>query len=169
MRLDAEGPGDRAGTGRPAHSSRPLPRLNRIAAYTGGAAALLAVGVGTAALIRYPADTTSGPRSLDAITVASEPTAVLPLSEPEILALLDASPEFGPLADATRRAGCLAGLGYPASTPVLGAREITVNGHPGVVLILPGASAGTLVAMAVAPHCSSADTGLLADTTVRRP
>jgi hypothetical protein len=163
--------GDREGRDhaeRPAHSSRPLPRFNRIAAAAGGAAALLAIGLGTAALIRAPADTPSGPRSFDAITVPSEPTAVLPLSEPEILELLDRSPEYGPLADPARRTGCLAALGYPAATRVLGAREITINGHSGVLLLLPGAATDTIVALAVAPNCSSADTGLLADTTVRR-
>ncbi|MGB3895854.1 MAG: hypothetical protein WA942_16575 [Mycolicibacter sinensis] len=160
---------DRDDAGRPAHSSRPLPRLNRIALVAGSAAALLAIGLGTAALIRSPGDTPSGPRSFDAITVASEPTPALPLTESEVLELLDRSPEYGALADPGRRTGCLAGLGYPASTRVLGARGITVNGHPGVVLVLPGDSAGTIVALAVAPTCNSADTGLLADTTVRRP
>lgn len=154
---------------RPAHSSRPLPRLNRIAVVAGAAAALLAVGLGTAALIRLPGDTPSGPRSFDAITVASEPSPVMPLTEAEILELLDRDPDYGALADRGRRAGCLAALGYPAATPVLGARQITVNGHPGVVLVLPGTSTRTIVALAVAPSCSSADTGLLADTTVRRP
>lgn len=154
---------------RPAHASRPLPRLNRIAAGVGGAAALVAIGVGTAALIRSPGNAPSGPRSLDAITVASEPTPVLPLSEPEIIALLDRSPDYGALADPARRTGCLAGLGYPASTRVLGAREIAINGRPAVVLLLPGDTADTIVALAVAPSCSSADTGLLADTAVRRP
>lgn len=169
MPMDTGDHETRAPAGPPAHSSRPLPRLNRIGAYAGGAAALIAIGLGTVALIRLPGDTSSSPRSLDAITVASEPTAVLPLSETEILELLDRRPEYGPLADAARRTGCLAGLGYPASTRVLGAREVEVNGHPGVVLVLPGTSAGTIVALAVAPNCSSADTGLLADTTVRRP
>lgn len=167
--MDAGDRENRARPGRPAHSSRPLPRLNRIAAGAGSAAALIAIGVGTAALIRSPGEAPSGVRSLDAITVTAEPTAVLPLSELEILALLDRSPGYGPLADPTRRAGCLAGLGYPASTHVLGAREIVINGHARVVLLLPGSSAGTIVALAVAPNCSSVDTGLVADTTVRRP
>lgn len=169
MPIDSDDEQSRTPTGPPAHSSRPLPRFSRIAAWAGGAAALIAIGVGTAALIRLPGDTSSGPRTFDAITVASAPTAVLPLSEPEILELLDRRPEYGPLADPARRAGCLTALGYPAATSVLGAREITVNGHPAVVLLLPGTPAGTIVALAVAPHCSSAETGLLADTTVRRP
>lgn len=161
--------GDREGRGRPAHSSRPLPRFNRIAAGVGGGAALLAVAVGTAALVRSPGGTASGPRTLDAITVSAEPTATLPMTGPEILALLDRGPEYGALADPARRIGCLAGLGYPASTRVLGAREVEIRGHPGVVLVLAGEQTGSYVAVAVSPTCSSADTGLLADTTVRSP
>ena len=37
------------------------------------------------------------------------------------------------------------------------------------LLILPGDTPGTAAALAVRPNCSSADTGLLADTTIRRP
>lgn len=169
MSSDSDDEQSRAPSGPPAHASRPSPRFSRIAAWAGGTAAVIAVGVGTAALIRLPGEASSGPRSFDAITVASAPTAVLPLSEPEILELLDRRPEYGPLADPVRRTGCLAGLGYPASTQILGAREITVSGRPGVLLLVPGTPAGNVIALAVAPHCSSADTGLLADTTVRRP
>ncbi|ORB00319.1 hypothetical protein BST33_11665 [Mycolicibacter minnesotensis] len=169
MSSESDDEQSRAPSGPPAHASRPLPRFSRIAAWAGGAAAVIAIGVGTSALIRLPGDTASGPRTFDAITVESAPTAVLPLSEPEILELLDRRPEYGPLSDPARRAGCLAGLGYPASTQILGAREITVNGHPGVLLLIPDTPAGNVIALAVAPHCSSADTGLLADTTVRRP
>ncbi|MGV0625164.1 hypothetical protein [Mycolicibacter minnesotensis] len=156
-------------TGPPAHSSRPLPRFDRIGAWAGGAAVLIAIGVGTTALLRSADDAPSGPRSLDAITVASEPPAVLPLSEREILALLDQRPEYGPLSDPARRTGCLAALGYSASTSVLGAREITINDRPGIVLLLPGSPEGTVRALAVAPNCSSVNTGLLAETSVRRP
>ena len=130
---------------------------------------MIAIGLGTMALIRYPGDTPSTPRSLDAITVSAEPAVVLPLSETEILALLDQRAEFGPLADAGRRTSCLAGLGYPASTRVLGARPVDIRGRPAVVLVLPGDSTRTLLALAVSPSCSSANTGLVADTTIRRP
>jgi hypothetical protein len=38
-----------------------------------------------------------------------------------------------------------------------------------VLLVLPGDTPRELVALAVAPNCSSADTGLIADTMVDRP
>lgn len=153
----------------PAHSVRPLPRPSRIAAGVGATAALAAIGLGTVALLRYPDTTRGGSPSLQPITVTSPPAVVLPLSGAEILALLDRSPDFGALEDPQRRASCLAGLGYPASTRVLGARPVEVGGRSGVLLVLPGDQAGTVAALAVAPNCSSADTGLFADTTVRKP
>ncbi|CAJ1506557.1 hypothetical protein MU0083_003975 [[Mycobacterium] kokjensenii] len=169
MPTDGGGRNPRPRSGPPAHSSRPLPRFNRIAAYTGGGAALIAVAVGAFGLSRLPGDTASGPRSFDAITVESEPPTVLPLSDPEILELLDREPEYGPLTEPGRRIGCLTGLGYPAATPILGAREVTINGRSGVVLVLPDTSTDLLTVLAVAANCSSANTGLLATTAIRRP
>lgn len=155
--------------GRPAHSIRPLPRLSRIAAAAGITAGLTAIGLGTAALIRTPPPVQDIGPTLRPITVSSAPTVTIPLSVPDMFTLLDQPPDFGVLADPQRRASCLSGLGYPASTRVLGARPIETAGHAGVLLILPGERAGTVVALAVASNCSSADTGLFADTTVRHP
>lgn len=162
-------PVSQAPAGRPTHSVRPLPRLSRIAAGAGIAAGLAAIGLGTTALLRTaPPSPEIGP-TLRPITVSSAPTVAIPLSVPEIFALLGRPPDFGALTDPQRRASCLSGLGYPASTRVLGARPIQAGGQSGVLLVLPGEQADTLVALAVAPNCSSADTGLFADTTVRRP
>ena len=122
-------------------------------------------GIGTAALLRSPGPTRSAVTSAHTITVG--PT--VPLSGRELAALVDRSPDFGPLADPKRRAACLSGLGYPGSVQVLGAEPLHVDGRPAIVLVLPGERPGDLVALAVAPSCSAVDTGLIADTTVRRP
>lgn len=159
---------DRPDPDRPAHATRPVHRPSRAAAWVGAVAALAAVGLGTAALLRPPHDVPSGAHSLQAITVASAPPTVVPLTAAEILALLDRRPDLGPLSDAQRLASCLGGLGYPASARVLGAQPIKVNGHPAVLLLLPGEQAGVVAALAVAPGCNSADTGLIADTMVPR-
>lgn len=156
-------------TGRPAHAVRPSARLSRIAAAAGVAAGLAAIGLGTAALIKTPAPDRDSEPTLQPITVSSAPTVAIPLSVPDMLALLDQPADFGPLADPQRRASCLAGLGYPAATRVLGARPIEVGGRSGLLLLLPGERADTAVALAVAANCSSADTGLFADTTLPRP
>jgi hypothetical protein len=102
------------------------------------------------------------------ITV-SRPPLTIPLSDQQLLALLDRQPDFGPLTDPQRRASCLAGLGYPADARVLGARPIEIAGHPAVLLLLPGDAPDAVKALAVAPACSAVDTGLSADRIVHRP
>ena len=152
-----------------AHSARPHIRPARIVAGIAGLCAVLAaIGFGTAALLHAPGPTPSTPVTAEHITV-STPPMVIPLSRAEILGLLGHSPDLGWLSDPARRASCLTGLGYPASTQVLGARPIEVNARPGVLLVLPGDTPDNLAVFAVAPNCSGADTGLLANTQVPRP
>jgi hypothetical protein len=153
------------------HTVRPgrLPRSTRVAVAAAGlAAAAVAAWLGTAALITAPAPTPSRPTTAEHITV-SRPPMTIPLSDQQILALLDDKPDFGPLADPQRRTSCLAGLGYPANARVLGARPVQIAGRPAVLLVLPADTSGSITALAVAPTCSSVDTGLLADRHVDRP
>jgi hypothetical protein len=152
-----------------AHSVRPHIRPVRLAATVAGVGAVLAaIGMGTAALINAPRPAPSTPVTAEHITVSTPPMTI-PLSQAEILGLLNQSPDYGPLSDPARRASCLSGLGYPGSTQVLGARRIEINARPGVLLVLPGELPGNLAVFAVALNCSAADTGLLANTQVPRP
>ncbi len=137
-------------------------RAARLGAVAGLLAALVATGLGTAMLLR------SGTPAA-AHLPADPPPVTVPLSDTEIAALLTRPPDFGALGDARRRASCLSGLGYPAADAVLGSRLVDINGSPAVVLVLPGDTPDTVAALAVRPNCSSADTGLLADTRIRRP
>lgn len=167
---DPETPANRVtglvGASRAAHGVRPgNGSLRLAAALAGAAAALAAAGFGTAALVGSPGPATSTLTTARHITVT---TPVVPLSGPQIAALVGHPPDYGPLRDPVRRASCLTGLGYPATTAVLGARPITVEGRTGVLLVLAGDTGATLVAVAVAPGCSAADTGLLAQTTIAR-
>ncbi|GBG40992.1 hypothetical protein [Mycobacterium montefiorense] len=150
----------------PAHSARPRIRPARVAA--GAAGVLAAIGFGTAALLNAPTPTPSTPTTAEHITVSTPPMAI-PLSAAEIVGLLHRAPDYGPLSEPARRASCLGGLGYPASTQVLGARPIEINARPGVLLVLPADTAADLAVFAVALNCSAADTGLLASTQVPRP
>jgi hypothetical protein len=153
----------------PAHSARPRLRPARvIAAAAGVCAVFAAIGVGTIALMHAPAPAPDTPGDIEHITVSTPPMEI-PLSPNEILRLLDHSPDYGPLTDPARRASCLTGLGYPASTQILGARPVQINARPGVVLVIPGDSPHILAVYAVSPNCSAADTGLLANTQVSRP
>jgi hypothetical protein len=155
-----------------AHSARPHLHHTRLIAGVAGACALVAaIGLGTAALVNAPTPTPSTQKTAEHITV-STPPMLIPLSQAQILGLLDRSPDYGPpggpLNEPARRASCLTGLGYPASTRVLGARPIDINARPGVLLVLPGDTPDNLVVFAVALNCSAADTGLLASTRIPR-
>lgn len=154
------------------HAARSPIRPARLAAAAAGAAALIAaVAVGVPALLRSPATTSSGPGTLATakrITV-SRAAPVIPLSDTELLALLDRAPDLGPLGDPQRRASCLTGLGYRAGAAVLGAEPVHLADRGAVVLLLAGEEPGTLAALMVEPSCSAADTGLLAETRVARP
>ena len=161
-----------SGTAGAVHSARPHMRPARlIAAVAGGCAVAAAVGVGTMALVNAPTPTPSTQKTAEHITV-STPPPVIPLSQAQILGLLNRSPDYGPTAgplnDPARRASCLTGLGYPASTQVLGAQPIDINARPGVLVVLPGDTPDNLDVFAVALNCSAADTGLLASTQIPR-
>jgi hypothetical protein len=159
-------------TGGAAHSARPHTRPARLIAGVAGLCAVVAaIGLGTAALVNAPTPTASTQITAEHITVSTPPMAI-PLSEAQLLGLLDRSPDYGPppgpLNDPARRASCLTGLGYPASTRVLGAQSIEINARPGVVLVLPGDTPDSLTVFAVALNCSAADTGLLVSTQIPR-
>jgi len=151
-----------------AHTARPPIRPARVAAGIAGlCAAVVAVAVGTAALINEPEPAPSGPTTANHITV-STPPPMIPLSDAQIRDLLNRAPDYGPLSDPARRASCLSGLGYSASTPVLGGQPIDINARPGVLLVVPGDTPDKLAVFAVALNCNAADTGLLASTQVSR-
>jgi hypothetical protein len=146
-----------------------LPRSGRLAVAAAGLIAVaVAAWLGTRALITAPTSTTSRPTTIEHITVSRPPQSI-PLSDQQILALVDHEPDFGPLTDPRHRASCLSGLGYPTNARVLGARPIDIAGHPAVLLVLPGDAPRDVKALAVAPTCSAANTGLSADRIVTRP
>jgi hypothetical protein len=133
----------------------------RLGAALGASAAVVAAAVGVVNVVDSDAGSASRHPS-------AAPSATIPMSDAEILALLGLPPDLGPLGDLRRRASCLSGLGYPGSTPVLGGRQLVVLGQPAVLLVLAD-DAPSVVALAVRPNCSAADTGMLAQTQIRRP
>jgi hypothetical protein len=140
-------------------------RAARFAAVAGVLAAVVGVGLGTAMLLQ--------PGSAPPPTDKREPwpahAATIPLSPSDIVGLLSQPPQLGALTDPQRLSSCLAGLGYPGSTTVLGATQVDINGTPAVLLVLPGDPPETLSALAVRNNCSAIDTGLIADTHITRP
>jgi hypothetical protein len=162
LRAERAGAAHTVGRGR-------LPRSARLAvAIIGLAAVAIAAWLGTRALLAAPSSMPSRPTTIDHITV-SRPPLTIPLSDQQILDLVDHQPDFGALADPRRRASCLSGLGYPADARVLGARPVDIGGHLTVLLVLAGDSPSAVKALAVAPTCSAANTGLSADRIVVRP
>lgn len=158
----------RIGPARAAHAARPGGSPARAAAAVAGvSAAAVAAGLGTAALIAAPAPMLSEPTTVRHVTV-SRPPLPIPLSDPQVLALLDRKPDYGPLDDPQRLASCMTGLGYPATVQVLGAQPVVVAGHPAVLMVLPNDTPATLAVLAVVSTCNSTDAGLLAKRVVRR-
>jgi hypothetical protein len=154
----------------PAHAARrPLSLLQRAGLIVGIFAAVAGIVGGGLMLMRDPGTPTwpAGPTA-KSITV-SHPSPGFPLSDPQLVALLSRSPDFGPLAAPQQRASCLDGLGYSATTQILGAQRVDMSGRPAVLMLLPGETPGTVVALVVEPGCSSAHTGLLADRLITRP
>ncbi|CAN5172815.1 hypothetical protein BH11ACT7_BH11ACT7_11740 [soil metagenome] len=111
------------------------------------------------------ANTLTTARSL----TVSVPQAAVPLTERQLSALLEQPADLGALGAPGRLSACLGGLGYPSSTPVLGATPVDINGRPAVVLLIAAEDPRLIDALAVGPYCSGADTGLVADTVVPRP
>ncbi|MFV0493752.1 hypothetical protein [Mycobacterium sp.] len=158
----------RSAEGRTPHAARSAARPARVVVgVLGGFAAIAAIGIGTAELLDEPTAAQSGSPTAGHITVSAA-VPVIPLSRPEILALLHRPPDFGVLGEVSVRASCLNGLGYPASAPVLGAQPVEISAQPGVLLVMPGDTDQAVVAYAVAQNCSAADPGLLASTVVPR-
>lgn len=154
---------------RAAHSvRRSVPRLQLFGALAGLCASVVAVGIGAVMLLRTPAPIPSAGPTAERITVFEGPRDI-PLSDPQIVGLLTRSPDYGPLADPQRRASCLSGLGYSATTKVLGARPVDMQGRPAVLMVLPADTPQSVIALVVAPNCSAAGTELLASTVVTRP
>jgi hypothetical protein len=159
-----------AGGRQPAAHAVGRPRLRRfhlLGLVVGLGATLVAVVIGALMLVRDPAPTQSTGPTAKSITV-SRPPRNIPLSDPQIVGLLSHDPDYGPLADPARRASCLSGLGYSGAR-VLGAQPVDMHGRPGVLMLMPGDTPHAIVALVVEPNCSSAHTGLLADTLVTRP
>ncbi|MGV0743506.1 anti-sigma factor family protein [Mycolicibacterium sp. XJ870] len=147
---------------------RPPTHWRMFAAVAGGCAAVLAIGLGVSTLLRAPEPARSTMTSLGQITVSPRATDI-GLSEPEILRLLSAPPDLGPLSDTNRRTACLSALGYPPGVRVLGARPLDVAGRSGVLVLLPADTRDAVVGLVVAADCDSAHAERLAETVVHRP
>jgi hypothetical protein len=91
------------------------------------------------------------------------------LSPAEVDGLLHRPAELGELTDSRSREACLRGLGYPASTPVLGAMPVRSGADDAVLMLLPDDAAARVKIVVVDHRCNAADPGLLAGGVVAVP
>lgn len=153
----------------PTHAARHGARRPHPAAIAGAAAGLLAIGIGGTILVTSsdrPAPMAVGP-TVASLTVQRQ--AGMPWPDRQILGLLSRPPELGALAGPDRLRSCLQGLGYSPATQVLGASTLTAPDRAEVMLLLPGADHGSLMALVVSPGCSATDAGLVADAVIPDP
>lgn len=147
--------------------SRPqLTRGQRAGLVVGVGALTTAIVVGVLILSRDPGPAFPTGPTASQITVERTASSAFPLSDAELRAALARPPELGPLADPHRRASCLTGLGYSPTLEVLGGRTLEVAGRPGVLLMVPADAPDQIRAVVVAPTCTAAHTGLLAETVL---
>jgi anti-sigma factor RsiW len=150
----------------PRHSARHGARKPRPVVIAAAVAGLVAVGIGTVVVVSgqdEPARTSAGPQAAS-LTVQRQ--AGMPWSDQQILRLQGQPPDLGALAAPDRLRSCLEGLGYAPTTAVLGATTLTMHDHAEVLLLLPRPERGSVMALVVAPGCSSTDAGLLADAVI---
>lgn len=148
--------------------NRPALRWRRVAAVTGTLAAVLALFIGLFALSTGDDATAPGPAGTGE-TSARHLTArpsTMPLTEPQILRLLQRPPDLGPLDDPQP---CLTSLDQPPGTRILGATPVSLGPRAAVLLVLPAPDPSSVIAVVVAPDCPADGTGVLARTVLARP
>lgn len=106
-------------------------------------------------------------------TIASDqPLPTLSIASNDLGSALNAAmsaQDYGPLGATGRLDACLSAVRLdPNTTKPLGAREVNLDGRPGVLLVLPTATAGRLRLLVVTPDCSPSNPAVLADATVGR-
>lgn len=73
--------------------------------------------------------------------------------------------DYGPLSDPDRRAACLAANGVTHQQPA-GALQVTLNGKPGTLVVLPTGRTAQFRLLVVGPDCAAGRPDRLADTVV---
>ena len=152
-----------AGAFRPAAPVVDLTRRRRRTAWGGLLVTVAAAAVvGVVALGTGPLETAGSPR-------AERPALALSGGElgdglDDALGALD----FGPLSQPAALRACLDANGVPPGGAPLGAREVTLDGRPGVLLVLPTGEIARFRLLVVGPGCGPGNPSLLADDIVGR-
>lgn len=70
-------------------------------------------------------------------------------------------PVAGPFADPVVRDRCLAANGVASETPILGSREVTLDGTAGTLFVLPSPDPTRMVALVVGAGCTTGNPDLI--------
>jgi len=170
--------------GEPADRLAPVAPIRRRAGITAAhwGAGLMAVAAAAAVLalpgvqasVNAPSATAPTARSAAAppTTGRSAASAATPADRPDGMALLGkdlpvGGRDYGPLADPGRRAGCLDHVGA-AGASVLGARQVSLSGRAGVLLVLATDTPGQMRLLVVSPDCGPGQGEVLSDRPAGR-
>ncbi|MGO1053829.1 hypothetical protein [Crossiella sp. CA198] len=74
--------------------------------------------------------------------------------------------DFGPLSDPAKRKTCLAAHKVPAGQDAIAGRRVTLDGKPGVLMVVLTTVPGRTRILVVGPDCSAESPSLLKDITV---
>ncbi|GAA2821986.1 hypothetical protein [Saccharopolyspora taberi] len=116
------------------------------------------VGPGDTNSAQPPAGTPSGPPPL---AFQGE----VRLEGQEFSEALDKPQYISSLADPKQLVGCLQANGVRSGNP-MGAREVTLDGKPGQLLILQGGGIGRFRLLTVGPDCGPGNPAVMSDTTI---
>lgn len=74
--------------------------------------------------------------------------------------------DYGPLTDPARRAGCLAANGQDPNQTPAGAMQVTLDGRPGVLMVLTTGQLARYRLLVVGPNCATGTPDRLAETDI---
>lgn len=168
---------DRARSGRYRAATRQLVTRpagrRRLRARWVAAGVLAAAVIGVAVSgVMISALTGGAPRAGDALGAAAvSPPAPLVLSGGDLSGALSpawGARDYGSLSRPEALRGCLDANDVPARDKPLGAREVTLNGRRGVILVLPTTQATQFRLLVVGPDCGPGNPARIADGVARR-
>lgn len=139
-----------------------------------GAGILAAAAVAVFAVVNLTGSTTDGqpnagstPSATGSATTGTPPLALSSNNLGDALDDALGATDYGPLAGASKLNGCLSANGVVTTDAVpVGAKEVTLDGRPGVLVVLPvGTNPPKWRMLVVGPECGPNRPATLADTT----
>ncbi|MCP3799493.1 hypothetical protein NLX83_09510 [Allokutzneria sp. A3M-2-11 16] len=173
LQVSAPGPAPRGNVVSLDHARR---RRRKQLGWGGGVLAAAAAVFGIV-VMTLPGNTTAGtPQAQPGVTPSSSAPGPgdgpLTLKDSDLATVppgVTGASDLGPLSDKAKLSACLQANGYPATTVPLGARQVTLDGKQGVLLILGDpAMVGRQRLLVVGPNCSAGNPDKLAEKTVGR-